>query len=216
MHQVLKLVQILQAIFPLFFDCFRMIRVFFDTETSGLPSRFGAPADDLGAWDTARLVQLSWIIDQDGEEIGFGDLIVKPEGFTIPEEASKVHGITTEVALEKGVSCKQAVYAFLGAARLADELVGHNVEFDMGVVGAELVRHWKKNYLEGMRTRDTMKESVEFCRIEKASGRGYKWPKLMELYQKLFGQMFQDAHNSLADVTATRRCFWELTRKGIM
>lgn len=195
-----------------------MIRVFFDTETTGLPKNNGynRPAEDLETWGTARLVQLSWIIDQDGEEIGFGDLIIKPDGFQIPEEAAQIHGISQKVAMEKGVDCKKAVYAFLGAARLADEIVGHNVEFDEHVVGAELVRHWGKNYIQGVPHRDTMKDGtvIEWCGIMGA--RGYKWPKLMELYKKLFGQEFDGAHNSLADVTATRDCFWELLRKGII
>ena len=182
-----------------------MIRVFFDTETTGLPARFGAPAEDLASWTPARLVQLSWIVDRDGEQIGYGDLVVRPDGFVIPDAAVRVHGITTEAALAKGVDCKLAVYSFLGIARLATELVGHNVEFDMGVVGSGLVRHWGRNWLGGMKTRDTMKESA---------APGAKWPKLTELHARLFGEEFADAHDSLADVAATRRCFWELVKRG--
>lgn len=196
-----------------------MIRLFFDTETTGLPARYGAPPEDLDAWGSARLVQLSWIIDQDGEEIGFGDLIIKPDGFIIPEEASRIHGITMEKALKEGVECKKAVYYFLGAARVADEWIGHNIEFDLGVVGSELIRTWGKNYLSGMGgITDTMKAPgiAELCAIEKAGGKGYKWPKLVELYKKLFGHEFKDAHNSLCDVTATRECYWELKNIGIL
>lgn len=195
-----------------------MIRVFFDTETTGLPRNNGynRPAEDLEAWGTARLVQLSWIVDRNGERIGYGDLIIKPDGFQIPEEASNVHGITTEKALAEGVSCKAAVYFFLGAARMADELVGHNVEFDEHVVGSELVRYWGKNYLQGMSHVDTMKDGnvIEWCGIPGA--RGYKWPKLIELYRKCFGHDFEGAHDSLMDVTATWECFWELRKLGIL
>ena len=42
-----------------------MIYLFFDTETTGLPANFGAPATDLGSWDSARLVQLGWILEDD-------------------------------------------------------------------------------------------------------------------------------------------------------
>lgn len=193
-----------------------MLRLFFDTETTGLPKRFGAKPDDLDSWSTARLVQLSWILDQDGDEIGFGDLIIRPDGFVIPEEASKIHGISQMEAMAKGVECKKAVYYFLGAARMADVVIGHNVEFDLGVVGAELIRSWGKNYMTGLVVEDTMKSSVDFCQIEKRGGYGYKYPKLMELYVKLFGKEFYGAHNSLDDVTATRECYWELKKRGVM
>ena len=195
-----------------------MIRVFFDTETTGLPRSYDMPmtVPEAALWDSARLVQLSWIVDRDGDEIGMGDFIVRPDGFQIPAEATAVHGITTEEALEKGVPAKQAVYYFLGAARMADEVVGHNTPYDMGVVGAELLRYWGKNYIASVKTRDTMRESVDFCRIAKANGSGWKWPKLMELYQKLFGCEFEGAHDSLADITATRDCFWELKRRNVI
>ena len=193
-----------------------MIRVFFDTETTGLPKRFGAKPDDLDAWNTARLVQLSWIVDQDGDEIGFGDLIIRPDGFEIPAEASAIHGITQMEAMAKGVELKKAVYYFLGAARMADIIIGHNVEFDLGVTGAELIRTWGKNYLDGITTEDTMKGTVDFCQIPKKNGFGFKYPKLMELYVKLFGTFFSDAHNSLNDVTATRERYWELKRLNIL
>ena len=192
-----------------------MIRLFFDTETTGLPKRFGAKPEDLDAWSTARLVQLSWILDQDGDEVGFGDLIIRPDGFEIPPEAAKIHGITQMEAMAKGVELKKAIYYFLGAARVADIIIGHNVEFDLGVTGAELIRTWGKNYLHGVRVEDTMKSSTDFCQIPKKSGFGFKFPKLEELYTKLFGHMFEDAHNSLNDVTATRECYWELKNRGI-
>ena len=77
--------------------------LFFDTETTGLPKRWNAPVTDLENWP--RLVQLAWIMyDDRGNMLESRDVIVKPEGFTIPPEASRVHGITTLVAREKGWS----------------------------------------------------------------------------------------------------------------
>ena len=193
-----------------------MTYLFFDTETTGLPRNYSAPTTDLDNWGAARLVQLGYILEDDKQGvISKGNLIVRPEGFVIPEAASNVHGITTERALKEGIGVKEAIYYFLGAARCADCLVGHNVTFDTHVVGAEFVRIWNKDYIFGMKTFDTMKSSVDFCAIEGAYGR-YKWPKLMELYQKLFGREFEDAHNSMADISATAECFWALREKGII
>lgn len=194
-----------------------MIRLFFDSETSGLPKRFSAPATDLDSWSTARLVQLSWILADEREELSRGDFIIRPEGFVIPEEASRVHGITTELALEKGAELKRVVYYFLGAARVAEVMVGHNIPFDLGVVGAELIRTWGKNYLEGLKAEDTMRASVEYCAIPKANGGiGYKWPKLQELYVKCFGHEFEGAHNSMSDISATFECYWALKELNII
>lgn len=125
------------------------------------------PAQEfLGAYNGRGLVQLSWILTDERKEVGRADFIIRPDGFTIPEEASDVHGITTERALKEGIGVKEAIYYFLGAARCADCLVGHT-----HVVGAEFIRIWNKDYILGMKTFDTMKSSVDFCAIEGAYGR---------------------------------------------
>lgn len=191
-----------------------MTYLFFDTETTGLPKNYNAPSSDLENW-SCRLVQLSWIMRDDSRNlISQGDFIIKPEGFEIPKESSDVHGITTEIAMEKGLDLKKAVYYFLGACKMADVIIGHNVSYDMHVVGAELIRTWGKDYIESIPTIDTMRESVDFCKIP--SKYGYKFPKLMELYKKLFNREFENAHNSFADITATEECYWELRRLNII
>jgi len=38
----------------------------------------------------------------------------------------------------------------------------------------------------------------------------YKWPKLTELHEKLFGQLPAVSHNSLADVHACLRCYLKM------
>ena len=191
-----------------------MVYLFFDTETTGLPKDYNAPSSDLDNW-SCRLVQLSWIMKDDNQSLlSQGDFIIKPEGFEIPVESSQIHGITTEIAKEKGVDLKKAVYYFLGACRMADLIVGHNVNYDMHVVGAELIRTWGKDYIETLPTADTMLASIDLCKIP--GKYGYKYPKLMELHNKLFGCEFEDAHNSFADISATEKCFWELRKKKLI
>lgn len=191
-----------------------MVYLFFDTETTGLPKDYNAPSSDLDNW-SCRLVQLSWIMKDDNQTLlSQGDFIIKPEGFEIPVESSQIHGITTEIAKEKGVDLKKAVYYFLGACRKADLIVGHNVNYDMHVVGAELIRTWGMDYIETLPTADTMLASIDLCKIP--GKYGYKYPKLMELHNKLFGCEFEDAHNSFADISATEKCFWELRKKKLI
>ena len=77
--------------------------LFFDTETTGLPKDYKAPLADLNNWP--RLVQLAYLLfDTDGNELSSGDFIIKPEGFSIPAEVSKVHGITDALSLRLGFS----------------------------------------------------------------------------------------------------------------
>lgn len=72
--------------------------MFFDTETTGLPTNNNAPSSDLENWP--RLVQLGWLITDDTErEISSAEYIIKPRGFAIPADATRVHGISTEIAV---------------------------------------------------------------------------------------------------------------------
>lgn len=74
---------------------------FFDTETTGVPRDYKAPASNTRNWP--RLVQLGWIVtDEEGNVLSQGNEIVKPEGFVIPADAARVHGITTERAQREG------------------------------------------------------------------------------------------------------------------
>ncbi len=51
--------------------------LFFDTETTGIPKNYKAPASDLKNWP--RLVQLAWLATDDtGIEIRSAERIVKP------------------------------------------------------------------------------------------------------------------------------------------
>lgn len=197
-----------------------MVYLFFDTETTGLPKnkQYNAPSSNLDVWDSCRLVQISWILQTDNRKniLSKGDFIIRPDGFEIPKESSDVHGITTERALAEGEDLKKVVYYFLGAAKLADVIVGHNVSYDMHVVGAELIRTWGKDFIQDLKTEDTMLASIEFCGIPSPYGRGFKYPKLMELYKKLFNKEFDDAHNSMADITATAECYWALKTRKIL
>ena len=187
--------------------------LFFDTETTGLPRNYNAPVSDLDNWP--RLVQLSWIVtDANGDELKVKDFIIKPDGFTIPEESSRVHGITTEIANRDGSPLKTVIEDFIFDLETVDMIVGHNVEFDKKIVGAELLRCNIQSKSLGKRTVCTMKSSTNYCALP--GKYGYKWPTLQELHNKLFGDCFVDAHNSLNDIKATKKCFFELKNRKII
>lgn len=187
--------------------------LFFDTETTGIPRNWNAPISDLDNWP--RLVQIAWLqYDSKGRKISGQDYIIKPEGFTIPGEASQIHGITTERAGREGVALKKVLEEFSGLIDESGFLVAHNMSFDEKIVGAEFLRKGIKNSLFQTERLCTMKASTDYCKLP--GNYGYKWPKLSELHIKLFDDAFEEAHNATVDIEACAKCFWELKRLRII
>ncbi len=187
----------------------------FDTETTGLPKNYKAPITDLDNWP--RVVQLAWqVYDLSGKKIQEGNFIVRPEGFSIPFNSEKVHGISTQRAMEEGIPIVDVFTEFEKALAISRVLIGHNLEFDERVVGSEYVRLQKATPLERFLRVDTKETSTEFCAIPGGAGGGFKWPTLDELHRTLFEISFTGAHDALADVAATARCFLELLRREVI
>lgn len=187
--------------------------LFFDTETTGLPRSWNAPVTALDNWP--RLVQIAWLqYDATGKMVAEGNYIIYPEGFSIPHEASKIHGISTERAKDEGVALKKVLEEFAWLVNASNFLVAHNMGFDEKIVGAEFLREKITNSLFQTERLCTMKASTNYCQLP--GNYGYKWPKLSELHIKLFDVDFQEAHNAAVDIMACAKCFWELRRRGII
>ena len=187
--------------------------LFFDTETTGLPTDWNAPVSDLENWP--RLVQLAYILqDERGQLISQKNKIIKPSGFTIPSEASDIHGISQIIAEINGEDLSDVINEFDDYVKKSSLIIGHNIEFDAKIIGAEFLRLGKKDTLETKKQICTMKNSTDFCKIE--GYYGYKWPKLGELHYKLFGNQFYGAHNAMVDVEITAKCFWKLKKLNII
>jgi DNA polymerase III subunit epsilon len=190
--------------------------LFFDTETTGLPQFYNAPITQVNNWP--RLVQLAFIeFYENGTLAAKHNYIIKPEGFSIPREATLIHRITNEQAQTEGHNLTQVLDIFADAITESSILIAHNFDFDRNIVGAEFVRkEFDTKPILTKRSFCTMKNKdiVSFCRI---SGKnGYKWPKLEELHYKLFNQKISDAHDASIDIAATAKCFWELLRRGVI
>ncbi len=185
----------------------------FDTETTGLPQNYSAPITDFDNWP--RLVQLAWQHhDHTGKLISSGNYIIKPEGFTIPYNSEKIHGISTQKAIDEGHDLETVLHIFRKEIDKTFFLIGHNVSFDEKVMGAEYLRKMIPSAIISKPKIDTKDESTQFCAIP--GGRGFKWPTLSELHRKLFNYDFADAHDAAADVEATTRAFLELVLLGVI
>ena len=187
----------------------------FDTETTGLPQNFNAPLSDSDNWP--RMVQIAWQLhDENGELIENQDYIIKPEGYDIPFNATRIHGISTKMAQEQGRDLQEVLEEFTEVLKKTKVVAGHNIDFDYKIVGAELFRKGIENTLEKTPSADTMELGTNFCQLSGGKNGRYKSPKLEELYEKLYGKKFDEAHNAAADVNATAQVFFEMMRIGII
>lgn len=183
---------------------------FFDTETTGLPVSWKRPASDTQNWP--RVVQIAWLVyDDHGNKLSERMAIVLPRGYDIPEAAAEVHGITTERALAEGEYIEDLLLEFDDALKPCDRLVAHNIAFDDKVMRCEYHRYDEATEMDRIQKLCTMRSSTNLCAIPAPYGKGaFKWPKLSELHLKLFGEDFEGAHDALADIEATARCYWKL------
>ena len=183
----------------------------FDTETTGLPKNFNAPVSDTENWP--RVVQIAWQLhDEWGNVIEHKDFIIRPSGFNIPFESENIHGISTELANMVGEEIEDVLYLFKKALKNSKFIVGHNVNFDLKVIGCEFYRI-SDALPSSLPILDTCTEdTAELLRIPGGKGGKFKLPTLTELTIFLFNKSFDEAHNATADVEATARCFFELLR----
>ena len=183
----------------------------FDCETTGFPKNWNSPITDFENWP--RVVQLAWQIhDVSGKLLEVKNFIIKPDGYSIPYNSQEIHGISTERAKKDGISLSKVLDEFTDDLKNISFLIGHNVSFDNNVLGCEFLRSQRENVLSKIQSIDTKELSTDFCQITGGRGGRFKWPKLSELYFKLFNENFSEAHNASADVEATARCFLELIR----
>lgn len=186
----------------------------FDTETTGLPTKgYNQPISDVENWP--RVVQLAWQLhDDDGTLIEHKDFLIQPEGFDIPYGSEKIHGISTELANQNGITLSEGLELFSEVALKATFLVGHNVKFDVNVLGCEFFRkEYSIEWTEKAILDTCTEKTANLCKLLGGRGGRFKLPTLSELHEHLFESQFMEAHNATADVEATTRCFLELIRR---
>ena len=187
--------------------------LFFDTETTGVPKNYKAPPSDLLNWP--RVVQLAWVVtDEQGRELKATNHIIRPDGFVIPEVVSRIHGITTDMAMRDGIELKVALDEIEADMLAAEKLFAHNMSFDENIVGSEFLRAGRVNVVLQKPRVCTMQSSTDFCKI--SGNYGYKWPKLQELYKELFGFPLEGGHDALVDVRACAKCYFQLRKLEVM
>lgn len=183
------------------------LALFYDTETTGLPL-FKDPSDHPGQ---PHIVQLAAaLVDLDSRDtVASLDLIVRPDGWTIPDEDTEVHGITTEFAMAAGVPETLALSLFLemwaGRRRIA-----HNEPFDARIIriaqhrAGELehdLERWKAGTAEcTARLATPILKLPPTAKMVAANRHHHKTANLSEAVLFFTGKPLENAHSALADV----------------
>ncbi len=227
----------------------------YDTETTGLPIRPSVPYKHEN-WP--HIVQLSYLVyslpvaqftegvPSTWTPVASGDFVVLPDGYKVPEEASKIHGISHARAVRDGIDVREVMENFLFHVARADIIVAHNANFDKNTVHGVLARNgmlatrpignedgpWAQGSWPSkptVREICTMLASTEYCRLPfepkdntapppYPKDTRFKWPRLSQLFKVLFPHepVPLGLHNSLVDVQCTARCFFRLLELGIV
>ena len=168
--------------------------MFFDTETTGLPSKKNKP----------YIIQLAYILYDKNKRViieTYSKYIKLPESVEIDPQSIKIHGINKE-KLEKiaDTTIEEAMDAFCNAYNRSIKLIGHNVAFDINMVKFEMERlgkKWEENKERGC--------TMLMAKMD-------KWPKLEELYERIYRRGYKVRHEALEDVRVCMRCYEVLER----
>ena len=175
-----------------------MKRLYFDTETTGFPQR----TSDISR--QPHICQLAAIlVDGDGGEVASMNFLIRPDGWTIPDDVAAIHGISTEKAAACGIPIRVAMAAFSNLCRCADQIIAHNISFDRQLIAIECERVGQPSIMDTVEQYCTKDATTDICKLPGKFGK-YKWPKLQEAHVHFFSVEFDDAHDALADV---RACF---------
>lgn len=178
----------------------------FDTETNGFPPK-------------ARMAQLAFmLVQEDGKVLDSYETMIKPDGWTIPEEKFFIeNNMSTERCEKEGIPVFEALRRLQDCLKLCDYKVAHNINFDNQIIAKEIglagITPQLFQYKKGL---CTMKSTTDLCRLPGRYPGQFKWPKLIELHNYLFGCDFEGAHDALDDVKATQKCLVELIKRRVI
>jgi DNA polymerase-3 subunit epsilon len=197
--------------------------LFYDTETTGLPL-WNLPSEHP---EQPRVVQLAaeLCVEETGDTLQQMNMIILPDGWTIPDEVAAVHGITTERALAEGVAADIVVAHFINMWQASDLRAGHNESFDMRMLRIELMRHanYSMQSIGDVPFADYWKAAPAYCtqgnsvkilnlpptpKMVAARRKGPKSPNLGEAYQFFTGQPLDGAHDAMVDVRAAKAVYY--------
>ena len=188
-----------------------MNKIIFDTETTGIPERKGFNKyfhpSQIERYNSSRIVEIAYIIlDKNNNEVKNYTTIIKPDNFFI--ENSNIHNITQDKAEKEGICFKHMISLFYGDLKNCDTLIAHNLNFDINILLSECYRYGFKNIIDEINLKN------QYCTMLKGKSilfeNDSKYPKLIELYNHIYSEQFNQIHNALDDCIKCQKCYLKL------
>ena len=187
-----------------------------DTETTGLPKKYGAKFanyNHISSYNSARLVQLCWArYDKDHNMVFIKNKYILPDNFNITN--SNIHGITQEIALEKGIKIDIVLKEFSSDVQDVKYIVCHNIDFDYNIIKSELYRLCHNQTI----CNSILGVQHDICTLKAAfemkKNKILKKADLGSVYNYFFKEAITGAHDANYDVINTGRIFKEMLNGG--
>jgi DNA polymerase-3 subunit alpha len=201
----------------------------FDFETTGLPPKY-RKVNKRNYLQFPRAVQASCMLyDKVAAAVleEMNELVILDDDVEMTDGAFETHHISKEMTKERGIPSAQVLLRFFEMLKSADVVIAHNLDFDVMILKTEIFHHFKDNarkrgrYLQLIdenivnKGYCTLKNTIDFCALERPSvygGTYNKFPKLMELHEKLFGFVPENLHDAKTDCEACLKCYLELMK----
>ena len=187
----------------------------FDTETSGLPIKSKKRKlnyANLNNYENARIVSISYLIlDNNNNIVEKKTYYIKPDNFEVSKKSQEIHGLTPEYLNDNGININEL---FLKLNELfknynIDEIISHNIDFDINILKSELFRYNKNKLLElieNIPTYCTMLEAQKKMNVS-------KWPKLSEAFKYFYNENIINAHDAEYDTLHCYKVYIKLISK---
>lgn len=183
-----------------------------DIESSGLFD-FSKPADADGQPRLANLALITLKDDLSTDLVV--NLFVKPDGWEMSKEAIGIHGLTMDFLNEKGIPVSAVLDAYVAAVTDGYVIAAFNAQYDTKIMRGELRRADRPDLFEQTPNICVMRALTNVCQIPRATGRGYKFPKLVEACRH-FEIEQPEEHTALGDATVTAELLRRLAEMNLL
>ena len=180
--------------------------LFLKIETNGLPKGKvkEVKKDNLNCWP--KVISIYYKIGHYNKETKKIDIIyscysIVKVDFAINKYAQRVHQITDEMIQNEGIEIKSILNQLNNDIQKYNIqfIIGHNINFDYNIIHSEFFKNEIEFKNENMKLIDTINFNHD-----------YEYPKLEELFEKLYGRKFKKSHPRKSLINIVIKCFEKL------